>query len=48
MESDAQIWQALEQVGMKESVAALDAQLDTVLEDAVAFSRGQVSYIRLR
>ncbi|KAF8596483.1 P-loop containing nucleoside triphosphate hydrolase protein, partial [Ceratobasidium sp. AG-I] len=41
LNSDAQIWQALEQVGMKEAVAALEAQLDTVLEDAVAFSRGQ-------
>ncbi|KAG8729967.1 hypothetical protein FRC10_003265, partial [Ceratobasidium sp. 414] len=38
---DADIWQALDRVGMKDAVAALDNQLDTVLQDTVAFSRGQ-------
>ncbi|KAG8708858.1 hypothetical protein FRC09_000997 [Ceratobasidium sp. 395] len=41
LNSDAEIWQALNQVGMKDAVAALETQLDTVLQDAVAFSRGQ-------
>ncbi|KAG9077703.1 hypothetical protein FS749_010374 [Ceratobasidium sp. UAMH 11750] len=38
---DAEIWQALERVGMKDAVSALENQLDTVLQDTVAFSRGQ-------
>ncbi|KAG9081985.1 hypothetical protein FS749_007246 [Ceratobasidium sp. UAMH 11750] len=39
--SDAEIWQALDRVGMKDAVSALENQLDTVLQDTVAFSRGQ-------
>ncbi|KAG9093810.1 hypothetical protein FRC06_011370 [Ceratobasidium sp. 370] len=38
---DAEIWQALDRVGMKDAVSALENQLDTVLQDTVAFSRGQ-------
>ncbi|KAG8724645.1 hypothetical protein FRC09_016190 [Ceratobasidium sp. 395] len=41
LNSDAEIWQALDRVGMKDAVAALENQLDTVLQDTIAFSRGQ-------
>ncbi|KAG8744004.1 hypothetical protein FRC10_010983 [Ceratobasidium sp. 414] len=39
--SDDEIWQALERVGMKGAVSALDQKLDTVLEDSTSFSRGE-------
>ncbi|KAG8785249.1 hypothetical protein FRC12_017815 [Ceratobasidium sp. 428] len=41
LNSDAEIWQALDRVGMKDAVAALENSLDTVLQDTIAFSRGQ-------
>ncbi|QRV95711.1 ABC transporter [Ceratobasidium sp. AG-Ba] len=39
--SDAEIWQALDRVGVREAIARLENQLDTVLQDGVALSRGQ-------
>lgn len=39
--TDDAIWQALECVGMKTAVAALENKLDTVLEDSTSFSRGE-------
>ncbi|KAG8697376.1 hypothetical protein FRC09_007907 [Ceratobasidium sp. 395] len=39
--SDDEIWRALERVGMKTAVSALDQKLDTVLEDSTSFSRGE-------
>ncbi|QRW07534.1 ABC transporter [Ceratobasidium sp. AG-Ba] len=39
--SDDEIWGALERVGMKQAVAALEQKLDTVLEDSTSFSRGE-------
>ena len=41
--TDDAIWQALETVGMKPAVSALEKKLDTVLEDSTSFSRGEVS-----
>ncbi|KAG9125016.1 hypothetical protein FRC07_009301 [Ceratobasidium sp. 392] len=41
LNGDVEIWQALDRVGMKDAVAALEKRLDTVLQDSVAFSRGQ-------
>ncbi|KAG9076692.1 hypothetical protein FS749_011496, partial [Ceratobasidium sp. UAMH 11750] len=39
--SDDEIWRALERVGMKSAVSALEQKLDTVLEDSTSFSRGE-------
>ncbi|QRV93384.1 ABC transporter [Ceratobasidium sp. AG-Ba] len=39
--SDDEIWGALERVGMKQAVVALEQKLDTVLEDSTSFSRGE-------
>lgn len=40
--TDAEIWAALERVGMSDAVSELPEKLDTVLEDGGSLSKGQV------
>lgn len=40
--TDAEIWAALERVGMGDAVSGLPEKLDTVLEDGGSLSKGQV------
>lgn len=40
--SDDNLWDALEQVGLKQAVNDMPDKLDTVIEDGGSLSRGQV------
>ena len=40
---DSDIWTALQRVGMKDAVSALNDGLESIVEDGGSFSRGQVS-----
>lgn len=40
---DAELWRALEHVGMKDAVTSLAEKLDTIIEDGGSLSKGQVN-----
>ncbi|EPS93155.1 hypothetical protein FOMPIDRAFT_1056220 [Fomitopsis schrenkii] len=45
--TDAEIWAALERVGMSDAVSELSEKLDTVLEDGGSLSKGQMQLLCL-